>query len=93
MNGGVVGVTAVKDFVGSHENAYDLIDHIVYISELIGSDHVALGSDFDGADHMVLSGVEEYQNLGGLLERRGFTPGETENILSGNALRVMKAIL
>lgn len=92
-NGGVVGVTAVKDFVGNHGRAEDLIDHIVFIAELIGSEHVALGSDFDGAEHMVFSGVQGYQNLGYLLEERGFTALETKNILSGNALRVIQAIL
>ncbi|HNX28993.1 MAG TPA: dipeptidase [Syntrophomonadaceae bacterium] len=93
-NGGVVGVTAVKDFVGGNEATMEnLIDHIVYISELIGSQHAALGSDFDGADHMVMSGIEDYQNLDYLLEKRGFTAEERENILSGNALRIIEAIL
>ncbi len=92
-NGGVIGVTAVKDFVGDHDGIEGLIDHIVYISELIGSEHVALGSDFDGADHMVIDGVERYQNLDFRLGKRGFAPVEIEKILSGNVLRVIEAIL
>ena len=92
-NGGIIGVTAVKDFIGEKDGIEGLIDHIVYISDLIGCEHVALGSDFDGADNMVLRGVEEYQNLDERLEKRGFKPGEIENILWGNAVRILKSIL
>ena len=93
QNGGIIGVTAVKDFIGEKDGIEGLIDHIAYISDLIGCQHVALGSDFDGADNMVLRGVEGYQNLDERLEKRGFKPGEIENILWGNAVRILKAIL
>ena len=93
-NGGIVGVTAVKDFVRDKEATLEhFIDHIVYICEMIGSQHVALGSDFDGADHMVMKGIEDYQHLDRLLEKRNFTSAERESILRGNALRIIEAIL
>lgn len=94
-NGGIIGINQVSSFVteqgvGKVDN---LLDHIVYIAELIGIDHVALGSDFDGADSIVMSGVEEYNNWEELLFKRGFSHQEIGLVLHGNALRVMKAVL
>ena len=55
--------------------------------------HIALGSDFDGADDIVMSGVEEYPKLQGMLFKRGFTEPEIKMILSENALRVLKEVV
>ena len=54
--GGLVGVNAVSSFLrtdGVGANLSDLLDHIDYLVEMIGSDHVGLGLDFwtgGGAD-------------------------------------------
>lgn len=95
VNGGVVGINQVADFVKEDGicELNDLIDHIVYIAELIGIEHVGLGSDFDGADRIVLPGVQGYSELGDKLLKRGFSPQEAELVLGGNALRVIKAIM
>jgi len=104
-NGGIIGVTQVDDFVRktkieqvTYANNYkpdtdELIDHIVYIADLIGVKHVALGSDFDGADDIVMAGIEDYDKWPGLLRKRGFSEREIQMILSENALRVIKRIL
>lgn len=93
-NDGVVGVTGVKDFVSANDaTIIDLIDHIIYITDLIGSRHVALGSDFDGADHMVMTGIDDYRHWENLLQKKGFSPAEIDSILYSNALRILKAIL
>ncbi len=92
--GGVVGITQVSDFVKENGATIDdMLNHIVYIADLIGVEHVALGSDFDGADDMVLGDVGQYAQLPLLLESKGFTHLEAENILGGNALRVIKQII
>ena len=70
-----------------------MLDHIVYISDLIGVEHISLGADFDGADVLLMQGVEEYSRWAQLLACRGFTPAETNMILYENALRVIKAVL
>jgi membrane dipeptidase len=70
-----------------------LLDHIAYISDLIGVEHVALGSDFDGSDIILMQGVEEYSKWPELLAVRGFTATEVAMILGKNALRVIKAVL
>ncbi len=93
-HGGVVGITQVSDFVKEDgATIADMLDHIAYIADLIGVQHIALGSDFDGADDMVLGDVGKYNIFPSLLEGRGFTISEIENILSGNALRVIQQIL
>lgn len=94
-SGGVIGINQVNDFVrvSSHPSLEDFLDHIVYISELIGVQHVALGSDFDGADHMVLPGIEGYLQLENCLRKRGFNRQEMEMILSNNVERIIRQVL
>ena len=93
-HGGLVGITQVADFVKEeHATIEDMLDHIVYIANLIGVEHVALGSDFDGADNMVISQIDGYADLPAHLNRRGFTQKETEMILGENALRIIKQII
>lgn len=93
-NGGVVGLNQVSHFVKKEEASLeDFLNHMVYISELIGVKHLALGSDFDGTDNTVLSGVEAYASLEQSLYNRGFDRQEVEMILQENALRVMRGVL
>ncbi|MDD2619107.1 MAG: dipeptidase [Syntrophomonadaceae bacterium] len=94
-NKGVVGVNQVADFVkeGKKSTLDDLIDHIIYIADLIGIEHVGLGSDFDGADNIVLTGVQGYIGLEKQLLKRGFSPKEADMVLGENALRVIKAVI
>lgn len=94
-NGGVIGINQVPEFIKEDGKPVlnDLLDHVVYISDLIGVEHVALGSDFDGSDMVLMQGVEEYSRWPQLLAGRGFTPAETNMILNENALRVIKAVL
>lgn len=94
QHGGVVGITQVADFVKEgHANVDDMIDHIAYISDLIGVEHVALGSDFDGADNVVIQHVGEYAQLPQLLIQRGFSEYESELICGKNAIGVIKSVL
>jgi membrane dipeptidase len=94
-NDGVIGINQVPDFIkeDGKPESNDLLDHIVYISDLIGVEHISLGADFDGADVLLMQGVEEYSRWAQLLACRGFTPAETNMILYENALRVIKAVL
>ncbi len=94
-SGGIIGLSQVSDFVKDipQPSLDDFIDHIVYVSDLIGVEHVALGSDFDGADQVVLPGIEGYHQLETLLRKRGFYTHELEMIFSMNVERVIKQIL
>jgi membrane dipeptidase len=73
-----------------------LIDHYDHICQLAGnSDHIAIGSDLDGmfgteqspAD---LDNVADLQGLGPLLQKRGYSPTDIENIFHGNWLRFLR---
>jgi membrane dipeptidase len=93
-HGGLIGVTQVADFVkDGPAGMEDMLDHIVYIADLIGVEHLALGSDFDGADNMVISHIGGYAELPVSLARRGFSNKEIEMILSENALRLIKQVI
>lgn len=94
-SGGVIGLNQVSDFVrvDKKPDLEDFVNHIIYVSNLIGVQHVALGSDFDGADQVVLPGVDAYLQLENNLRQRGFHRQEMEMIFNSNAERVIRQIL
>ena len=57
QNGGIVMVPAISVFMNAahpeEATVDDVIDHILYIADVVGWEHVALGSDFDGSTHIV----------------------------------------
>ncbi len=70
-------------------------NHIDRVVELAGIDHVGLGSDFDGVGDSLPTGlkdVADYPNLIYVLLKRGYTDEDIEKILSGNVLRVWRAV-
>ena len=91
---GLIGITQVADFVGLERTDTDaLLDHMVYIADLIGVEYLALGSDFDGADNMIINEVGGYQCLPELMQKRGFSQDETDRILFENALSTLQQII
>ncbi|WP_337880120.1 dipeptidase [Rheinheimera sp.] len=72
-----------------------VLDHIDYVVKLVGIDYVGIGSDFDGVGDSLpeqLKDVSMYPNLiKGLLER-GYSEQDIEKVLSGNLLRVWRAV-
>ena len=95
--GGVVGLTYYPPFVSKNGQAAlsDLLDHFCYIAERFGTDIIGLGSDFDGIPQSV-TGLEDVSQLPNLTEgllSRGFSTNETEMILGGNFLRILRNIL
>jgi membrane dipeptidase len=72
-----------------------VLDHIDYVKNLVGIDYVGIGSDFDGVGDSLPEQVKDvsmYPNLiRGLLER-GYTEKDIEKVLSGNTLRVWRAV-
>ena len=70
-------------------------NHIDRVVELAGIDHVGLGSDFDGVGDSLPTGlkdVADYPNLIYVLLKRGYTDEDIEKVLSGNVLRVWRAV-
>ena len=72
----------------------EVVNHIQYVSNLIGVNHVGIGSDFDGVDIMP-AGLENVSKLPFLTKKlldRGFTIREVRKILGDNFKRVFKEV-
>ncbi|NJB86192.1 membrane dipeptidase [Lewinella marina] len=70
-------------------------DHIDRVVQIAGIDHVGLGSDYDGVGDSLPTGlkdVADYPNLVYVLLKRGYTDEDIQKILSGNVLRVWRAV-
>ena len=69
----------------------DVVEHIEYIRDRIGSEHIGIGGDYDGMPPgpVGLEDVSSYPNLLAELLRRGFSEKEVRGIAGENVLRVM----
>jgi membrane dipeptidase len=87
--GGVIGI-GFWDTAVCGRDAAAIARGIRHATEVAGIDHVALGSDWDGA-------VAVPFDAGGLVEltdallAAGFSEGEVEKVMGGNAIRVLGA--
>ncbi len=76
-----------------------VVDHIDHVCQLAGNSlHSAIGTDLDGGYgiEQVPSGlntIDELQKLIPILEQRGYSHADIENILYGNWLRLLQAAL
>lgn len=76
-------------------NVDTVLDHIDYVTKLVGVDYVGIGSDFDGVGDSLPEGLKDvsmYPNLIAGLIRRGYSEADIEKILSGNLLRVWRQV-
>ena len=94
---------AVKAFAEQYkkDNPYpfatinDVLDHIDRVVELAGIDAVGIGSDYDGVGDSLPQGLKDvssYPNLIDGLLGRGYDEADIKKILSGNVLRVWRAV-
>jgi len=73
-----------------------LVNHIDYICQLAGDSlHAGIGSDFDGGFGLQsvppeIDTIADLQKLVSLLQVRGYTESDTDNILGGNWLARLK---
>ncbi|GAC22876.1 membrane dipeptidase [Paraglaciecola mesophila KMM 241] len=76
-------------------NVDTVLDHIDHVVDLIGIDHVGIGSDYDGVGDSLPEGLKDvstYPNLVQGLMDRDYSQTDIKKILSGNFLRVWKAV-
>ncbi|MEW6405055.1 MAG: membrane dipeptidase, partial [Chloroflexota bacterium] len=72
------------------------IAHIDHVCQMAGDSlHAGIGSDFDGGFGLQsvppeIDTIADLQNLVSLLEARGYSSTDAENILGGNWLRCLK---
>jgi membrane dipeptidase len=104
--GGVMGITAVRPFVGGGAATIDkLLDHFDHVRRIAGAEHVGLGSDVDVAPHATrtpaaralytIIGLDPvarvFQIADGLLAR-GWSRDQVALVLGGNFRRALAAI-
>ncbi len=92
-NGGCVGIIFARKFLGS-ASIESVVDHLLHIVNVAGTDVPALGSDFDGfvVPPEGLEDIAALPNLTVALSRRGIATPVLEKILGGNVLRVLDAV-
>ena len=91
--GGVMGICFYNGFLaeGREATIKDIVAHIRYVSDLVGTDYVGIGSDFDGGGGVTgCNDSSEMINLTRELLRSGFSGSEICKILGGNFLRLME---
>jgi len=85
--------TATSPF--PYAKASDVLDHIDHVVKLAGIDAVGIGSDYDGVGDTLPEGLKDvasYPNLiKGLLDR-GYSTADIRKIMSGNIMRVWRAV-
>lgn len=97
-SGGIIGVCFYSGFL--NDNAYassdDIVKHIIYISDLVGTDYVGIGSDFDGMENKDLptdiKGINDTYIIFEKLRKNGFNEKEIDEIAGGNFIRFLENI-
>lgn len=96
--GGVTGINFLPRFLvdgGEGVTLDDVVRHIDYIADQIGTSYIGLGSDFDGISR-VPAGLEDVSclpNLTMALIDRGYAESDVRKILGENFLRVFHQVL
>jgi len=96
--GGVMGITAIRSFVGGRQPAIaDVLDHFDHVAKIAGIEHVGVGSDngLDVRGRMDVDGLGHSQRVFDLTEglvRRGYTDTHIRAILGGNFQRALAEI-
>jgi membrane dipeptidase len=71
----------------------DFGTEIIRLAEAAGPDHVAIGTDLDGNYRPVLTSYDQLDDLTGLLAARGLPTARTQQILGGNAMKLLGHVL
>ncbi|NLS45627.1 MAG: membrane dipeptidase [Firmicutes bacterium] len=96
--GGVIGINFAGFFLGRGNRSLEgVINHIDYLSEIIGPRHIGLGSDFDGLpfDELPdeLKDVSKLPRIADKLAAQGYSDKDIKGIMGENMLRVVKSVI
>ena len=90
---------ARKEFFSKNKYPYatldEVLDHFDRVINLVGVDHVGIGSDLDGAYGNEqcprdLDTIADLQKIPKILEERGYSESDIENIMSENFIRFLR---
>ncbi len=70
------------------------VDHIEYITKMIGVDYVGIGSDYDGLDCLPKNWYDcmDHMIITEELDKRGYSTESIEKIMGKNLLRVLEEV-
>ena len=94
---GIIGINFCPEFIKNKQSVKikDLVEHIIYIKELVGIDYIALGTDYDGISKTPenLENISKINFLVDKLKKVGFNKNEINKFTNKNWLRLYKEIL
>jgi len=92
--GGVMGIVVLPGFIDADPEKATIdrvVDHILYVVDLVGIDTVGFGSDYDGFSEIpIVPEVSQLVNLTRAMLARGLTEEEIRKFWGGNFLRVLQ---
>ncbi|HZC73185.1 MAG TPA: membrane dipeptidase [Jatrophihabitans sp.] len=90
--GGVIGLWPYRARRTGVRDIPELVAHARHIADTVGPEHLALGTDMNGVPGVMagFGGETDLPKLTAALLDGGFGEREVEEILGGNALRVLK---
>jgi membrane dipeptidase len=74
------------------ETLDDYVDEILRLVDLVGVDHVAIGTDLDANYRPVVTTHDEIATVAAHLGSRGLTAVETDKVLGGNVVKLLRAV-
>ncbi len=97
---GVIGICAIPSFLrkdNKHASIVDVVEHIMYVRNLIGIDHVGLGFDFcyylddyvSEGSVIGLQTLDDVYKIKDLLAKRGLSKLEIDKVCFNNFIRVI----
>ncbi|TKY87355.1 hypothetical protein EX895_004032 [Sporisorium graminicola] len=88
----VVMINAYPGFIGGSKDLAQYVQHIEYVSSIVGRGHVGIGTDFDGIISVPegLEDVSRYPDLVAELVKRGWSDRELVGFVGENVLRVLQ---
>ncbi len=92
--GGVMGIVVLPGFIDADPQKATIdrvVDHILYVADLVGIDTVGFGSDYDGfSAPPIVPDVSQLVHLTRAMLARGLTEEEIKKFWGGNFLRVLQ---
>lgn len=87
---GIIGITYYTRFLtnATTSSVNDVVNHIEYVTNLVGINHVCLGSDFDGINRKELpqnlKSIKDIYKIEECMRLRGFSEKEIKKVMGQN---------